>query len=136
MNWMMVMGHLGGDPEERVTPGGQKVTSFNIASNSWRKGQEETNWYRITVWGDRGGPIIQHLKKGSGVIITGELQVEIFTNRDGMPQISRNVTAENVRFMPGGKGGDRAADQPAAAMAAPAAPAAPVNTNVDDDLPF
>lgn len=135
MNWTMVMGHLGGDPEERVTPGGQKVTSFNVASNTWRKGQEETVWYRITVWGDRAGPIIQHLKKGSGVVVTGELHVEIFTNRDGMPQISRNLTADNVRFMPGGRA-DR--EQVAAGAAIPdMTPAgSPANTDVDDDLPF
>jgi len=132
MNFVMVMGHLGGDPEERVTSGGQKVTTFNIASNTWRNGQDQTDWYRISIWGDSSIRILPHLKKGSGVIVTGTLHTEIYTNRDGVPQISRNVTAEGIRFMPGGRS-DRA-ETPAAAVVAE--PQAPVNTNVDDDLPF
>lgn len=133
MNLIIVMGHLGGDPEERVTPGGQKVTTFNIASNTWRAGQEETTWYRITVWGDSSIRILPHLKKGSGVVVVGSLHTEIYNNRDGTPQVSRNLTAESIRFMPGGKSDRQEQREPAAVHAAPQTP---VDTNVDDDLPF
>ncbi|MDB2613946.1 single-stranded DNA-binding protein [Chlamydiales bacterium] len=101
MNIIEVIGNLGKDPEVRYTPSGQKVTNLTIASNSKRGGKEETTWYRITIWGDRFDKMISFLKKGSLIMVVGELhKPEIFTGRDGQSQISLEVTAEMLRFLP------------------------------------
>ena len=104
MNSITLAGHLGTDPEVRFTPSGQKVSSFSIATNSRRAGKDETTWWRITVWGDRFDKMFQYLKKGSAVIVIGELRKpDIYTNRDGNPQVSLEVTAEVIKFSPFGK---------------------------------
>lgn len=111
MNFVMIAGHLGSDPETRFTPSGQKVTSFRMAVNIRKGGKDETVWYRITIWGDRFEKMMPYLKKGSGVIVTGELgKPEIYTDREGKQQVSLDITAENLRFSPFGKGsgGDQA----------------------------
>lgn len=104
-NHIVVAGHLGSDPETRFTSSGQKVTSFRLASNSRRGGNTETTWWRITVWGETLDKLISYLKKGSAVIVMGELQKpEIFTGRDGTSQVSLNIVAVNLSFSPFGKG--------------------------------
>ncbi len=106
MNFTHLIGNLGADPETRVTPGGQKVTSFRMATRSFKNGAEEAVWWRVTVWGE-DKKIVSHLKKGSRVIVVGEMQKPtIYTNKEGQPQISLDLTAEMIRFAPGPKPGE------------------------------
>ncbi len=97
-------GHLGKDPETRFTPSGQKVTTFNVATNQ-RKGKEDvTVWVRVTVWGDKFDKLISYLKKGSAVIVVGKLQPPTsYTDKEGRTQITLEVTAEMIEFSPFGK---------------------------------
>ncbi len=102
MNLIQIMGRLGADPETRFTANGQKVTSFRVATNSKRAGKEETTWWRVTIWGDRFDKMLPYLKKGSAIIVTGELRAEIYMDKSGQPQISLEITAESIRFNPFG----------------------------------
>ncbi|NBO23896.1 MAG: single-stranded DNA-binding protein [Chlamydiae bacterium] len=105
MNHIVVAGHLGNDPETRFTPSGQKVVSFRVASNTRKGANMDTTWWKITVWGTQFDNMIKHLKKGSSIIVMGELQKpEIFTDKEGRPQISLNITAQSLSFSPFGKG--------------------------------
>ncbi|MCH9612529.1 MAG: Single-stranded DNA-binding protein [Chlamydiia bacterium] len=108
MNHTLIAGNLGADPEVRYTSSGTKVTTIRVACNSRRSGKDETTWWKVTVWGEHLDKIISFLKKGSSVIITGELQKpEIYNDREGNPQVSLNLTANNISFSPfGGKKGD------------------------------
>ncbi len=106
MNFIQIAGHLGSDVETRVTPDGLKVSSIRVATNQRRGGRDETIWWRVTLWGDRWDKVLPYLKKGSSIIVLGELQKpEIYNNRDGQPQVSLDIRAEMVRFSPFGKGG-------------------------------
>lgn len=108
MNIIQVMGNLGSDPETRYTPNGQKVTTFRIASNSKKAGKDITNWFRVTVWGDKFDKMISYLKKGSSVLVMGELhKPEIYNSRDNQPQVSLEITAEIIKFLPGRGTGER-----------------------------
>lgn len=119
MNLLTIAGHLGTDAETRITPSGQKVTSFRVATHSRRGGKDETIWYRVTIWGDRFDKMMPYLKKGTSIIVIGELgKPEIYTDRDGNPQVSLDITAESLRFSPFGKG-DRSAPEQTQAGQAP-----------------
>ncbi len=102
---VQVAGHLGSDPEVRFTPSNQKVTTFRVATNIKRGDKEKTVWWRITCWGDRFDKRLAYLRKGSAVIVIGELGIpEIYTDKSGNQQISLEITAEIVNFSPFGKG--------------------------------
>ena len=102
---VQVAGHLGSDPEVRFTPSNQKVTSFRVAANIKRGEKEKTVWWRITCWGDRFDKRLAYLKKGSAVIVVGEMGIpEIYTDKTGNQQISLELTAEILSFSPFGKG--------------------------------
>lgn len=99
-----IAGHLGADPETRFTPNGQKVTTLRIATNTRKSGKDETVWWRVTIWGERFDKMMPYLKKGSAVIVIGEMgKPEVYTDKEGRPQVSLDLTAEIIRFSPFGK---------------------------------
>lgn len=99
-----IAGHLGSDVETRVTPDGTKVSTLRVATNVRKSGRDETVWWRVTLWGERWDKMLQYLTKGTALIIIGEMQKpEIFTNRDGQPQVSLDIRADIVKFSPFGR---------------------------------
>ena len=100
-----IAGHLGADPETRVTPSGQKIVSLRVATNIRRKDKDKTVWWRVTIFGDRYDRMLPYLKKGSAVFIIGSMNApEIYQDKEGNPQISLELIAEFLSFSPfGGK---------------------------------
>ena len=160
MNFINIAGNLGADPEVRFTSSGKKVTTLRVATKSRKGGQDETIWWRVTIWGEQFDKMMTFLKKGSSVVVFGEMQKpEIFNDREGKPQVSMEITAALVQFSPFGKP-DREGGAPAApgsqqqqnAPAAPfgaihdsapvnpytraPAPAMPAGHTFDDEVPF
>ena len=104
MNQLTIAGHLGADPEVRFTSSGQKVTTLRVAARARKGAKDETIWWKVTVWGEQFDKMISYFKKGSPIIVMGELnKPEIFTDREGKPQVSMNITAQNLMFSPFGR---------------------------------
>lgn len=110
MNIVHLAGHLGQDAEVRYAPdpnnpNGQKVISLNLATKVRRHGQDETIWWRISLWGDQWDGMLPYFKKGTGLIVVGEIsRVECYTSsRDGKAKPSLDVRGEIVKFSPFGK---------------------------------
>ncbi|MDX8431551.1 MAG: single-stranded DNA-binding protein [Candidatus Algichlamydia australiensis] len=118
MNYLMIAGRLGADPEVRFTSNGQKVTTMRVAANTRRGKNEETIWWRVTIWGDQFEKMMPYLKKGTAVMIWGDMaKPEMFTDREGKNQISMNMTATNISFSPFGRSDAEKQQQPAMAAA-------------------
>lgn len=99
-----IAGFLGADPEERFTANGKRVISLRVATRVRHNGQDETVWWRVNIWGDRFDKMLPHLKKGSPVIVIGEMsKPETYTSRDGVMQVSLSMNAEMIKFSPFGK---------------------------------
>ena len=124
----IIVGHLGRDPEMRYTPDGAAVTSFNVATTrKWNDAgtgepREKTTWVRVTAWRKLGELCAQYLTKGRLVLVEGEAEARAFTDREGNPRASLELTARNVKFL--GRSGT-------AEVAEPETPEAP-----NDDIPF
>lgn len=105
MNQTTIAGHLGADPEVRFTSSGQKVTTLRVAARARRsKDKDETIWWRVSVWGEQFDKMIPYFKKGSPIIVVGEMnRPEIFTDREGKPQVSMSLTAFHLYFSPFGR---------------------------------
>lgn len=100
---VQIAGRLGKDPETRFTPSNQKVTTMTVATTVRKGGKEETVWWRVTIWGDRFDKMLTYLKKGSAVVVVGEMnKPDIWTDKEGRPQVSLELTAEIIRFSPFG----------------------------------
>ncbi len=104
MNQTTIAGHLGADPEVRFTSSGQKVTTLRVAARVRRGAKDETVWWKVSAWGEQFDKMIPHFKKGSPIIVIGEMnKPEIFTDREGRPQVSMSMTALNLMFSPFGR---------------------------------
>jgi single-strand DNA-binding protein len=104
MNQITIAGHLGADPEVRFTSSGQKVTTLRVAARVRKGNKDETIWWKVTVWGEQFDKMIPYFKKGSPIIVVGELnKPEIFTDREGKAQVSMSITAMNLMFSPFGR---------------------------------
>ena len=99
---VMIIGNLGADPEMRYTPSGRPVTQFNVAVNQSTKNQqtnewvEATDWFRVSVWGDRAERAAESLRKGNRVFVDGRFRTREFEGRDGQKRTSLEITADNV----------------------------------------
>lgn len=99
-----IAGYLGADPEERFTATGKRVISLRVATRVRQGGRDETVWWRVSIWGDRFDKMLPYLKKGSSLIIVGEMgKPETYVAKDGTTQVALNLTAEIVKFSPFGK---------------------------------
>src|SRR4030081_2305819 len=143
-NKVILVGNLGRDPELRYTPQGTPVCSFSMATNERRKDksgemQDQTTWFRVTLWGRQAETASQYLTKGRPVYIEGRLRVEEWTDRDGKARHTLEVHATEMQFIGGGRGEDAGGGGAPARGAAAAAPeeSAPEPTDLsDDDIPF
>ncbi len=119
---IILVGNLGADPEMRYTPSGQPVTHLRVATNRrWTDSngqtQEETAWFRVSVWGKQAETCNQYLTKGSKVLVEGRLTADpktggprIWTGNDGIARAQFEMSAEAVRFL--STKGDRAGGAP------------------------
>jgi single-strand DNA-binding protein len=139
-NKVILVGNLGRDPELRYTPQGTPVCSFSMATNERRKDkagemQDQTTWFRVTLWGRQAETASQYLTKGRPVYIEGRLRVEEWTDRDGKARHTLEVHATDMQFIGGGRGEQEAPMERAAAATGGGAP--PEQTELsDDDIPF
>ena len=99
---IQIIGNLGRDPELRYTPNGRPVASFTVAVNQSTKNQqtgewiESTDWFRVSVWGDRGERVAENLRKGSRVFVDGRFKAREYEANDGQKRMSLDITADTV----------------------------------------
>jgi len=101
---VILVGNLGSDPEMRYTPNGKAVTSFNVATNrryttSGGESKEETDWFRVSVWGKQAEQCNQFLGKGKQVYVEGRLHARSWEGQDRQMRTSLEVNAERVLFL-------------------------------------
>jgi single-strand DNA-binding protein len=140
-----VLGNIGRDPEMRYTPTGTAVTEFSVAvSNGTRNPQtgewtNESDWYRVTVWGSRAEKVAESFTKGNNVFVQGRFKTRNYTTRDGRAGTSLEITADTVLHLdPRQKAeGDEGQYTQQAAQAPARVPVTSAAAGDDlDDLPF
>jgi len=104
LNKVMVIGHLGKDPEMRYTPSGRPVTTFSVAvSRSWNTAdgerRSETEWFNIVSWGNLAEICKQYLHKGQQVYIEGRLQTRRWEDKEGQKHTNVEVVANEMMML-------------------------------------
>ena len=128
VNKVILVGHLGGDPESRFTQGGTAVATFSVATNESRKNSEgnwedHTEWHRCVLFGKQAETAAEYVKKGQMVYVEGRWQTRSWEDKEGMKRYSTEVVG-NAFTMLGRRNADGGGAPPASQ---------PSN---DDDLPF
>jgi single-strand DNA-binding protein len=148
VNKVILIGHLGADPETRVMPSGMTVANVRLAtSENWKdkqsgETQERTEWHSIALFGRLGEIAAEYLRKGSQVYIEGRLRTRKWQDKEGRDRYTTEIIANDMQML-GGRGGgggagggyaESAGSAPATTREAPAAAGA--QEDFDDDIPF
>ncbi|HKJ26811.1 MAG TPA: single-stranded DNA-binding protein [Anaerolineales bacterium] len=101
LNKIMIIGHLGRDPEMRYTPKGRPVTNFSLAtSRSWKTSdgerREETEWFNVVAWGSLAEICNEYLAKGQQVYIEGRLQTRQWEDDEGQKRKTVEIVAKEM----------------------------------------
>ena len=103
INKVILVGHLGKDPEVRHLDGNVSVASFPLAtSESYNKDGkriEQTEWHNIVMWRGLADVAAKYLQKGKLVYIEGKLRTRSFEDKEGHKKYSTEIVAENFTLL-------------------------------------
>jgi single-strand DNA-binding protein len=158
INKVILIGHLGQDPEVRALPSGSSIANLRIATTeSWKDKQsgefkEQTEWHTVVLFGRTAEVAAEYLKKGSQVFIEGRLRTRKWQDKTGNDRYSTEIVGNDMQMLGGrgqgggaaGGGGGREASRAAAPASTPSggsgefsdAPATSTEHDFDDDIPF
>jgi len=103
MNKVILMGRLTRDPEVRYSQGeGQMaIARFTLAVDRRFKRQGDTvtaDFFNCTAFGKQGEFVEKYLKQGTKVVVTGRIQNDNYTNKEGQKVYSVQVIVEEIEF--------------------------------------
>jgi single-strand DNA-binding protein len=103
VNKVILVGHLGKDPEVRHLDGNVTVASFPLATsetyNKDGKRIEQTEWHNIVMWRGLAEIAAKYLQKGKLVYIEGKLRTRSFEDREGHKKYTTEIVAENFNVL-------------------------------------
>ena len=144
LNKIMLIGHLGKDPEIRYTPDGSPVATFSLAtSENWtdKNGsrQEHTEWHTIVAWTRLADLSKRFLSKGRQVYVEGRIRSREWNDRDGNKRRTTEVIASQIVLLGSRPQGAETVAQPAETAARSAAEPEQALGDfgiTDSDIPF
>jgi single-strand DNA-binding protein len=110
INKVILIGHLGADPETRAMPSGMTVANLRLATTeSWKdkqsgESQERTEWHNVALFGRLGEIAAEYLRKGSQVYIEGRLRTRKWQDKEGRDRYSTEIVGNEMQML-GGRGG-------------------------------
>ena len=140
VNKVILVGHLGKDPEIRSFSNGDQVANVSIATTEkWKDKQtgepkELTEWTPLVFTGKLADIAGQYLRKGSQIYIEGSLRTRKWQDKEGNDRYTTEVRVSNMQMLgsrPGGEQSARPAQRPAPQPAQQGGFA-----DMDDDIPF
>lgn len=132
LNVWSFTGRLGKDAEVRSTNSGDKITSWSVAVDIGYGEKKTAMWVDCQIWGDRGEKLVQYLKKGQEVGITGQASLREWTDRDGGKRQTLTCRVNDVALVGGrpqsADEGSGYSPRPTQQRGAP--------SDLDDEIPF
>ncbi|MDX9733749.1 MAG: single-stranded DNA-binding protein [Thermoanaerobaculia bacterium] len=137
VNKVILVGHLGADPEMKALPSGMQMAKLRVAtSETWTdktsgQRQEKTEWHNVIVYDKLAGICERYLSKGQLVFIEGSIQTRSWDDKEtGQKRYMTEIKARDMRMLGGRPDGARGS------AGAPSAPEPPMDGDPDDSVPF
>jgi single-strand DNA-binding protein len=138
VNKVILLGHLGQNPDLRYTTSGEAVVNLSLAtSETWKdratgEKREATEWHRIGVFGKPAEIAAQYLSKGSQIYVEGKIRSKKYTDKNGVERVAFEIISDSFTMI--GKAPDQAT--PKEAPKATKQPEAKDDAFMNDDIPF
>ena len=102
MNKIILMGRLTKDPEVRYTQGqnSMAVASFSVAVNRKfkRENEADADFFNCTAFGKQAEFVEKYFKKGTKILLSGRVQNDNYTNKEGQKVYSVRIMVEEIEF--------------------------------------
>jgi single-strand DNA-binding protein len=98
-NKIILMGNLTRDPELRYAPSGTAICNIDIAVNDGHKKDAEPLYIRIIAFNKQAESCGQYLRKGSGIMAEGRLQISSWDGDGGVKRTRPEVVAQTIQFL-------------------------------------
>lgn len=134
VNRVILVGHLGKDPEIKFTPSGIALAKFSLATSERRKDpegnfKEHTEWHNIILWRRQAEVAGEYLKKGMLVMIEGRIQTRSWEDPTGAKKYMTEIVGDRMQMLQA-KGEPEVSTEPRLGEPEAAPP------EEEEDLPF
>jgi single-strand DNA-binding protein len=159
INKVILIGHLGADPETRAMPSGMTVANLRLATTeNWKdkqsgENQERTEWHNVALFGRLGEIAAEYLRKGSQVYIEGRLRTRKWQDKEGRDRYTTEIIGNEMQMLggrggggegrsgvgggsAGGGAGSGGGGSPGESRGGGGDPGGPAPGDFDDDIPF
>jgi single-strand DNA-binding protein len=103
INKIILIGHLGKNPDFRKLQGDVSVVSFPMATSEFimkdGKRQEETEWHNIVMWRGLADVASKLLEKGKLIYLEGKLRTRMFEDKSGVKKYTTEIVADNFTLL-------------------------------------
>ena len=105
VNKVIIVGHLGNDPEIRTMPNGDAVANISVAtSESWNdrntgERREVTEWHRIVFYRRQAEICGEYLRKGSQVYVEGRLRTRTWQDQNGQDRYTTEIQGDVMQML-------------------------------------
>ena len=149
VNKVILVGHLGRDPELRYAQSGTAVANATLATSERRKDRDgewtdQTEWHRLVFFGKTAETLARYCKKGKQIYVEGRIQTRSWDDKEsGQKRYTTEILVNNMimlgRAGEGGGGGDFPPSEGDFSQEQPVSQGAQKGgswADEDDDLPF
>ena len=102
MNKVIMMGFVSKDPEVRYSQAAEPmaIAKFSIAVNRKikKKDEDDADFFNVTAFGKLGTFVEKYIKKGTKIALTGKLQNNHYTDKNGVNRYEEQIIAEEIDF--------------------------------------
>lgn len=110
VNKVILLGHLGKEPEIRYLEHDRMRASFTLATNESYKNKEgekvtHTTWHNIVLWNPLAKIAEQYLTKGKQVYLEGKLTTRSYVDKEGQTKYVTEVVGQQLVLLGGGRSG-------------------------------
>ena len=106
MNRVVLIGHVGADPEVRYYDADQATARFRLATTergytlqNGTQVPERTEWHNILVWRTLAKKVEQYVRKGDRVIVVGKIRYSYYDNNRGQRQYVTEIVADSLEVL-------------------------------------
>jgi single-strand DNA-binding protein len=139
VNKVILMGHVGRDPEVRHVDNNMTVARFTLATHErWNNKDgnrvEHTEWHNIVMWRGLAEIAEKYVRKGSLIYVEGRMRSRSYDDREGVKRYVTEILADAMNLVGARPEGAQASAQQQVALQA--APLPPIEQETTTDLPF
>ena len=111
MNKVFLSGNLTRDPEVRYTQTGMAYTRMGIAINRKYKEKDTVDFFNLVAWSKIAEFCGRYLRKGSRVLVEGNLRTNSYENKDGVKVNAVEIWIDNIEFAGSKRDSDGGGDE-------------------------